>query len=192
MSHDVLQKGAPRAKGINFRSFVGACRRLLGDAAVGKMTRLLPDELGRQLRTGAFVTGNWYALADFRALHAAAQAVSGRGPELAYAIGRDSASDDFRGIYRVLTFVLSPEFLLKRTPAIWSRYYDTGEVAIEARPGFAHARFREARGFDHVLWQDVVGGCAGVLEVCGAKDLKMAIVGGGGDESHLSLTATWS
>jgi hypothetical protein len=88
--------------------------------------------------------------------------------------------------------VLSPEFLLKRTPAIWSRYYDTGEVTIEARSGFAHARFRGASGFDHILWQDVAGGCAGVLEVCGAKDLKMTVVGGGGDENHLSLTAKWS
>jgi hypothetical protein len=191
MKTRVAEPRSPRAKGINFRSFIGACRRLLGPEAIDEMAALLPAELGKQVQLDNFVTGNWYPLADFRALHVAAQTLSQRGLELACAIGRESAAQDFRGIYRVLTFVLSPEFLIKRTPAIWMRYYDVGEVTMEASSGSARALFSGATGFDRVLWQDVIGGCTGVLEVCGAKNVKMTIEGGGGDEDHLALTASW-
>ena len=181
----------PQAKGINFRSLIGAARRILGPATVDKMVTLLPPELGKQVARDGFVTAGWYPLADYRLLHGAAQAATGRGLELTRELAREATMDDFRGIYRVLTFVLSPEFLMRRTPAIWSRYYDVGKVTVEARSGFATARFEQATGFDSVLWQDVIGGSTGVLEACGAKQVKMTITAGGGDEDNLSLKAEW-
>jgi hypothetical protein len=181
----------PRAKGINFRSFVGAARRILGKPAVEKIAAVVPAELGKMILRDGWVTNNWYPLADFRRLHGAAQQVSGRGLDLTWELARDAALDDFRGIYRVLTFVLSPEFLIKRTPAIWSRYYDVGTVSVEAKARTALARFADARGFDRVLWQDVIGGCVGVLEVCGAKQVKTTVIAGGGDEDNLALAAEW-
>jgi hypothetical protein len=181
----------PHAKGINFRSLIGASRRLLGPAVLEKMVQQLPSELAKQVQQNAFVTGGWYPLADFRLLHGAALQATGRGLELTRALSRDAAHDDFRGIFRVLTFVLTPEWIMRRTPSIWQRYFDFGVVAVEARPHFARAHWTECRGFDRVLWQDVIGGSQGVLEVCGAKDLKMIVQGGGGDEDHLSLAAEW-
>jgi hypothetical protein len=181
----------PHAKGINFRSLIGAARRLLGPATLDKMITHLPPELAERVQKNAFVTGSWYPLADFRRLHGSALAATGRSVELTRELARDCARDDFRGIFRVLTFVLTPEWIMRRVPVIWSRYFDTGKVTVEARPCFARARFAAAAGFDHVLWQDVIGGSTGVLEVCGAKDLKMTVEGGGGDDDFMSLAAEW-
>lgn len=183
--------GEPRAKGINFRSLVIACQRLLGQSVVDKMVSLLPNDLARQVQSNSFITGHWYPLSDYRTLHGVAQTASGRGIELARAIGYEAARDDFRGIYRVLTFVLSPEFVIKRTPSIWSRYYDVGEVSVEASAGRAHGHFRSAAGFDRVLWQDVMGGIGGILEACGGKGAEVQLVSGGGDEDHLEIEVRW-
>jgi hypothetical protein len=186
------RSNGPHAKGINFRSLISASRRMLGPATLDKMVKLLPPELGERVQKNAFVTGSWYPLAHFRLLHGAALTATGRGLELTRALSRDCAFDDFRGIFRVLTFVLTPEWIMRRTPTIWSRYFDTGVVTVEARPGYARARFAEAAGFDHVLWQDVIGGSTGVLEVCGAKELKVTVESGGGDgDDHLALAAEW-
>jgi hypothetical protein len=181
----------PHAKGINFRSLISAARRLLGPATLDKMVTLLPTELGQRVQKNAFVTGSWYPLAEFRLLHGAALTATGRGLELTRALARDCATDDFRGIFRVLTFVLTPDWIMRRTPAIWQRYYDVGVVTIEAQPHFARARFAEATGFDQVLWNDVIGGATAVLEVCGAKDLKVTVESGGSDEDFLCLVAEW-
>jgi hypothetical protein len=182
----------PQAKGINFKSFLGSVRRVLGPAIIPQLMKNLPPEVAEKVQRDAYIVGGWYPLSEFRLLHVAAQKASGRGIELSREIARDAAHDDFRGIYKVLTFVLTPEFLIKRTPSIWSRYYDTGKVNMEARSKFAHAQFTECTGWDRVLWQDVIGGCQGVLEVCGAREVKMSVVSGGGDEDHLSLTAEWA
>jgi hypothetical protein len=181
----------PQAKGINFRSFAGAFKRMFGPEELAKLVELLPPELGKMMARDGFVTGSWYPLEDFRMLHLTAQKVTGRGLELTRALARESALDDFRGIYRVLTFVLSPEFVMRRTSSIWSRYYDVGTVTIDAKPRVAYARFENATGFDRILWQDVIGGSTGVLEACGAKQVKVTVLGGGGDEDNLSVKAEW-
>jgi hypothetical protein len=187
--NDVVKE--PHAKGINFRSLIGAAQRLLGPVMLEKMVTLLPPELGKQVRKNTFVTGSWYPLADFRALHGAALQATGRGPELTRELSRECALDDFRGVFRVLTFVLTPEWIMRRTPVIWHRYFDVGQVTVEAQARYALAHWTGAVGFDRVLWNDVIGGSTGVLEVCGAKKLKVSIASGGGDEDNLSLAAEW-
>jgi hypothetical protein len=151
----------------------------------------LPAALGRALERDAMITGNWYPLSDLRALNHAMMQALGRGPEFARELSRQSTHDDFRGIYRVFTFVLSPEFLMRRTPGLWKRYFDSGDVVVEARANFAEARFAHCDGFDRVMWQGVVGGAEAVLEACGAKQITMTITSGGGDEDHMTMTATW-
>src|SRR5690242_18501940 len=111
-----------QVKGLAFRGVIAAAQRLLGDAVADKMLPYLPDELARAIRLNAILTGGWYPIAHYRALHAALGRVSGRGPELSRTLGHDATVDDFRGIYRVLAFVLSPEFLIRRAPGLWGRY----------------------------------------------------------------------
>jgi len=93
----------------------------------------------------------------------------------------------------LLTFVLSPEFLMRRGPGIFGRYYDSGTLTVPvARNGYCEAQYRGCAGFDHVLWTDLHAGSAAVLEVCGAKDLKYRVVRGGGDgDEDCDIVGEW-
>jgi hypothetical protein len=183
----------PLAKGVAFRGLIGALERLHGEPAVTRLVELLPATLANAVRFGKFVSGGWYPLSDYRLLHATAARAVGAGPGLSRAIGREATLDDFRGVYRVLTFVLSPEFLIRRSPALWNRYFSVGRLKIpEAKQGAARAEFTGCVGFDYNLWDGALGGCIGVLESCGARDVQITIVGGGSDhDDHLTANATW-
>jgi hypothetical protein len=182
----------PRVRGMTLRGTLGAVRRILGARAIEQLAALMTPEQARRVRAGV-VPNLWYPLSDLRAIHATAQMVGGRGPELARAIGRDATLDDFRGVYRILTAVLSPAFLMRRTPGLFDRYYDTGRLQIpRAEANACEAFFSGCAGFDANLWQDTVGGCCAFLEVCGARDIEAQVLEGGrnGDE-HLRVRATW-
>jgi hypothetical protein len=173
---------------------IAGLARLEGPEAVAKMIPLLPAELGRAVKLNSFLSGGWYPIEDYRLLHAAMQKVTGRGPDISYQVGKDATLEDFRGIYRILTFVLSPEFLMKRSGPLFNRYYDTGKLTIlEAKRGMGRAHFTGCTGFNRALWEDTIGGTMGILEACGAKDVAWNRLEGGGDgDDHLLLTATWS
>jgi hypothetical protein len=183
----------PQVKGIAFRSLVATAPRVCGAAVIEKVLPLLPDPVARAVKHNSFLTAGWYPLADYRALHGAFARVTGRGHELARVLGHDATLADFRGVYRVLTFVVSPEFLMRRSPGLFNRYYDTGSLSVSvARRAYAEANFHGCTGFDRTLWEVVVGGAIGGLEACGAHDVHVEIRSGGGDgEDFLSGTCTW-
>jgi hypothetical protein len=184
----------PRVKGITFRGLVGSIRRTLGEPTLERVLARLPPELAKTIRSqDGYISNVWYPLADYRALHAAVRSVTGKGPELARELSRQATLDDFRGFYRVLLSVLSPEFLLRRSPLLFSRFFDTGKMEVtRAETGRADAYFSGCVGFDRNIWEDAIGGCVAVLELCGAKDVQIRVDDGGedGDEKLLGI-ATW-
>ena len=63
----------------------------------------------------------------------------------------------------------------------------------EAAPHRCAARFSACAGFNRNLWLDAAGACVATLEVCGAREVSLALGEDGakdGDE-HASMTATW-
>ncbi len=182
--------GWVQVKGNSFRGFIAALRRLHGEATVDKVIALLPAELGRRLQRDNIVTGHWYPLDELSRVQQAMMRAVGRGPDVIREVARESTLEDFRGLYQVLTFILTPQFIIKRTPGIWKRYYDGGVVSVTAQEGAGEASFSACTGFDEPMWQGVIGGTSGVLEACGAKGLEIKIIGGGiGD--HMTIKATW-
>jgi hypothetical protein len=179
-----------QVKGNSFRGFIAALRRQHGEATADKVIALLPVELGRRMQRDNIVTGHWYPLAELQLVQQAMMRVVGRGPEVIREIARESTLEDFRGLYQVLTFMLTPQFIIKRTPGIWKRYYDGGVVSVSAQPGSGEARFSACVGFDEAMWQGVIGGTSGVLEACGAKGLAIEILDGGSGD-HMAIRATW-
>lgn len=184
--------GAPQVRGLAFRGILAATERLHGKDGLAKLTAALPKELEKSLHYSAIVTSGWYPIEGYQALLAAVSRALGGTPAVRE-VGRDAALQDFRGIYKVLTFVLSPQFVIKRSPGLFNRYYDTGKLEIpEARAGWCKARFTGCAKFDPNMWEDAVAGAAGVLEACGGKDIEVAFLEGGGDKDHLTITASWS
>ena len=185
--------GEPRAKGVNFRTFVKVLRKLRGERITEATLDLAPSELARNFRAGLVFSGNWYPLSWYADLHRAAQKATGAGPELARTIGLEAVRDDLSGIYRIFLLVVSPEFVLGKAPLLFNTYYDTGTMAVgESSRGWARARWTGCTGFDRNLWLDVEGSCQAGLEAAGAKDVAIKVTSGGGDgETAMELEARW-
>jgi hypothetical protein len=184
--------GTPRAKGLAFRGMLGSLRRIKGEEGIRRLLDILPPELARTARADLFVTQTWYPLTDYLSLLRAIHTMAGNDIGLVQSLSREATLNDFRGIYRILTFVLSPEFVMKRGPALFNRYFDTGTLVVEAEPHKGVAIYTGCKGFDHLLWNDVIYGGTAVLEVCGAKDQKFKVVAGGQDGDDVcTVQFTW-
>jgi hypothetical protein len=183
----------PKVKGAPIRGVLGAIRRTCAPDTIDKMLPLLPADVADAVRHDRYLVAGWYPLAHYRALFAAAMSATGQMLPLVRGLSRDAMLHDLRGIYRLLTFVLSPAFIMRRSPSLFSRYYDTGSLAVPvARAGYCEAHYRGCTGFDRVLWENAIGGASAVLEACGAKGLVVKAARGGGDgDSELDMICEW-
>jgi hypothetical protein len=188
------ERRAPQVKGVAFRSTLTGLQRLRGEGVTRSVAEALSGSLGESVRFGGLAASAWYPLSSYRELLATIRRVTRTGPELLRALGRESSYDDFRGVYRIIAFVLSPERLIQQAPRAWSLYFDAGSLDIvEARDGMASARLTGCFGFDRNVWERAMGGCQGLLEVCGAKNVRLRVASGGGDgDDQLELEARWT
>jgi hypothetical protein len=187
------QRRAPQVKGAPVHGVVFAIRRICPPGTIAKMLPLLPPEVAAAVEHDRFLVAGWYPLSHYRAIFAAAMSATGRDVDLVRALSRDAMLHDFRGIYRLLTFVLSPAFIMRRSPPLFGRYYDTGTLGVPvARDGYCEAHYRGCVGFDRVLWENVLGGATAVLEAGGAKDVRVKAVRGGGDrDEEMDMIGEW-
>jgi hypothetical protein len=183
-----------QVKGLAFRSTLAGLRRLRGEAAATAVLAALPGALGESARFGGLSASSWYPISFYRELLATIRRVTRASPELLRAVGREASYDDFRGVYRVIAFVLSPQRLINQAPRAWSLYFDSGSLEVlEAREGMASARYFECVGFDRNVWERAMGGSEGLIEVCGGKNVRLRVVSGGGDgDEELVLEARWT
>lgn len=90
------------------------------------------DPVDRSFFDGVPLAAAWYPVAHWNRLMRVSLPLLGRNPqdgmrELAGHI----AQRDLNSVYKLVMKLGSPEFLLRRTGQIWSRYYDAG--ALEPR-----------------------------------------------------------
>ena len=189
-----VPSGSVRAKGITFRSFLTTLERLRGKDQVEATLAALPSEIERAIRLGEIVVNGWYPVAWYREMHASMNKVCREpGYDLSRRLGRESAIAEFRGIYRLLLRVLSPEALVAQAAKLFGMYYEGGEVEmIEADKGFGVVDFREWHGFDRALWTDVAGGIEGLLIARRAVDVRPRVLRGGGSDGSFRVEYRWS
>jgi predicted hydrocarbon binding protein len=138
---------------------------------------LLPAELTRQMGLGVFAS-QWYPLQHLVDLSRAIDQVKGRGDgALILEMGRQSAHEAVRGIYRIFFKIGSPEFVIQRAAQVWSRYYDSGQLEVEVL-GKGHVQVRlcdfDTPMHEHCL--SVSGWIRGMLEASGGKSVETTIV----------------
>lgn len=182
------------AKGINFRTFFSVLRRLRGEDVVTRTLRQLPDPIRDAIQPDRIRPSEWQPISWYRELHLAACVTTGEGPSLSRLIGYEAVKEDLTGPLRALAFVLSPQAVIRRGPRIFRTYYRPGEMyVLEARPGTIRAQWSGCSGFNLNLWQDMIGGCEGVLRVCGAQRVDIRVISGAGDsDSRAEVLALWS
>ena len=184
-----------QVKGLAFRSYVATFKRLHGQEALARVLERLPPKLGASLRAGALVTGAWYPIEWLGQLQVAVRTECNQGVEMTRAMAREAIKDDFRsGIHRLVSLAVSPEWLIKSSPRIVGFYYDTGRLVVEdAMVGYAMGRYEGFSGFTRDLWEQVIGGSMGVIELAGAKNPAAKVLAGGNDgDGHMTFTVRWS
>jgi hypothetical protein len=109
-------------------------------------------------------------------------------------IGRLTVKHDMRSVYKQLFLKLvSPQLLLSFSARLFNTYYDTGSLTIvESRRGYSLARLEGCVGFDANMWTEIIGASASMLEVAGAKEVRMHMRSGGHDgEDTMDMEAHW-
>ncbi|MBL8743982.1 MAG: hypothetical protein JNK04_22900 [Myxococcales bacterium] len=136
----------------------------------------------------------WYPMSAFRCVHGALREISG-GLAAARAVGIESAHSDLTtGIFRTLTKVASPVFLLERAAMFFRFYVEHGQLTFaRVSDNEAEARFSDCRGYDEAIFQDLTGGVEGSLFAAGGSQIEIERLSGGCDgDTHLTLRVRWA
>ena len=189
-----VENKEPRVKGVAFRSIDACYLELRGQPAHVKARGLMLPELREAYRQGLILSASWYPISWYRDALRAFRAASSDGAELARNIGRLTVRHDMQSVYKQLFLKLvSPQLLLSFSGRLFNTYYDTGSMTIvESRKGYSLARLTGCVGFDGNMWTEILGASAGMLEVAGAKEVRMPTRSGGrdGDEA-MEMDAHW-
>jgi hypothetical protein len=194
--HGSSQRSAPepRVKGVAFRTIDRCFLELFGAAAHVKAHGLMQRDVCEAYRYGTLLPASWYPISWYRDIFGAFRGATGLGPELPRRIGALAVRHDMSGVHkRLLAWLTSPETLLGLSQRVFNTYYDTGKVEIlESRSGFVRMRASKCTGWDLNMWSELAGSSHALLEVAGARQVRVRGVFGGhdGDDQH-TLEATW-
>ncbi|MCB9585628.1 MAG: hypothetical protein H6718_09530 [Polyangiaceae bacterium] len=188
----------PQIKGLSTRSVFQALGTLRGpEVAEQVIERLVASaesqELGELLRLGGILASTWYPLAWHGQLMRAVRQVTGEGPELIWALGRESTAADLSSVHKMFMGLLAPHTVLSVSPRMFGNYYDTGKVQVsESRKGYGLVEWSGCRGFDANLWTEILGGSEALLEAAGAKSIAIQrLHGGGNGQDFMRADANW-
>jgi hypothetical protein len=184
----------PKVKGVAFRSVELCFAERYGQSARDRAIEHMPPELAEKFRLRLILAATWYPIEDYKACFRAFRAAMGAGAELSREIGRLSARHDMAQVHKQLfAKLISPGALLSLSQRFFNNYYDTGSFEIvDSQRGFVRARASGCAGWDENMWSELAGASEALLEVAGAKHVRLRIVSGGrdGDESS-ELEARW-
>jgi hypothetical protein len=117
-------------------------RQLYGAGIEERVKAALSDEVRQVLYSDQLLPGDWIEVAAGLEQVMVFDRVVGTGDgEIAKKLVRDVAQRHFKGLYRVLFMVASPESVLEKGSRLWTRYYDRGESSLVIHePGHATSR----------------------------------------------------
>lgn len=190
-----VQCAEPKVKGVAFRGIDNSFLKLHGPDAHERARSLMSRAVADGFRYRTLLPASWYPIAWYRDVLQSFRAAAGAGPDLPRQLGAMSVRSDLSGVYSwLLGLLFSPQALLSHTPRFFKSYYDTGEVeVIDTRRGYAHVRAHGCLGWDENMWTDLAGASEALLEVAGAKAVRMRILCGGKDgDSEMEYEAYWT
>lgn len=159
-----------KIKGPGPRAIVQWVKDNHGEEGVARLWDVLHPATQKMVEEGPLVT-NWYPLPVFEEFVAAADRILGSGDlSVAYEMGKFSAYYGMKTVYKIFLKVGSPEFVLKKSANIWSRYFNRGRM--QAQQIEDKHWILELHDFDYtseVFCPRVTGWIQGVADLSGAK-----------------------
>ena len=147
------------------------------DQVQSVLNQLTPE--CRRAVTGSILAVAWYPIEYVFELMAAMEQGMGQGsPRFVEELGRFSAQQAYRGLYKLFFKFGSPEFILKRCPMFWGQLMDSGKLDVTmSGPRQANLGLT---GFDQqlpkVFMRSLAGWSQGLMEVSGAKNVRVEIL----------------
>ena len=184
----------PKVKGTTFRTTDACFKELRGVDAWQKAHKLMADEVSDAYRRGAILSGGWYPISWYREMFRAYAAATNEGPELSRTLGYTSARIDFKRFHNwILAKLVSPQTLLGFTAKLFHSYFDTGSFEIvQSQKGFVRAEARGCIGWDRNVWNDLIGSCSALLEIAGAREVRVRVLSGARDgDIDADVAAFW-
>lgn len=178
-------------RGAAFTSFFDGVRDLRDDRTADRVRETLPAALRARFETGAITRVGWYPMAEYSALHVAADEVIAGGDAFARELGRVTTERDTRGLLRYALAFTTPDLLLRYADKVFGSYVRGASMHVD-RLGPAHhvirwTDFHDASARVHAEWE---GGVAFLLERAGAKHV--SVVGQPeADPSRASFEVRW-
>ncbi len=96
-----------------------------------KWLESLPPE-SKEIFASKIYPSHWFPVSSAAAAPIATLAglLKRNAEDLAFEIGRFSADDALKGVYRIFVTITSPKFLIKRASSIVSTYYDPADMQV--------------------------------------------------------------
>ena len=177
-----------------FRTIDACFFELRGAKLHTRAQELMAPELRAAFRDGLILAATWYPISWYRDALRSFRAAGSEGLELARQIGYQAIRRDMIGTYKMMfARILSPQMLLSLSQRIFSTYYDTGEShVIESRRGHCVMRLSACIGWDANMFHEIHGSSASLLELAGAKEVRVHIrVGGRDGDDNAEYEAHW-
>lgn len=139
-------------------------------------------EADQKVLGGLVLDGAWYPIGTWNRLLAALCEAPGARPEqLLLDMARFMADRDLNVVFKVLLRMRSAAYIVKRTPLLWKRHYDVGEVEVAEAPDGFRVCLRAPTGIEEgpsrwVCNEGTVGWMTHALELVGVSQPKVAHV----------------
>jgi hypothetical protein len=171
----------PQVKGNSFRTIDLCFTELCGEEARADAARRLSEPFRTNFEKRLILASNWYPIGWYREAFSAFRESQRAGTELPREIGRRSVRRDLNAVYKQLLLkMVTPQALLALSQRLFKNYFDTGAMRVrESRAGFVRAEWTGCEGWDENLWAELAGSCEVLLEMAGAKHVRLRVVRGG-------------
>lgn len=178
----------PRISGAVLLDQHRVMEAIVGKGVVADAMKRLAEEQRREYQS--LIPVSWCSITTANAVIVAVAAEAGRTPSaLQAAIVRTGVERTLRSLWRILLRFTSDDALIARTPLLYSKTYDRGELRGRmAYPGRAEIDLLGWPGVPQLDVEGLATGIETVLRVAGRKEVK---VNWDRREDGVFFVATW-
>lgn len=185
----VVQELAPVArvelKGMCFRSWFRALEEMLGPEALehvlSELDTLAPES-AHLARSGLYLSGAWYPIADYEIILEAARRALPQVAHLHHDVSYKSVEDDLKGIYAFLIGLCGAHLVLRNQHRVVSTFVRGAYKFEVTQPSPGRYDVSMGNIFRTRLgWVDFCAGIEAFVAATGRKDVRMRVTHGGRD-----------
>jgi hypothetical protein len=184
----------PRVKGVAFRTVDTVFAELRGNPDRERARAAMHPEVRHAYENGLILAASWYPIDWYKDVLGTFRSISGDSLEMIRSIGYRSAQHDMASVYKQLfARLVSPQLLLSFSGKLFNTYYDTGKFeVVESQKGHVKVRCSECLEWDHNMWTEITGSSVAMLEIAGAKQVRLRVIAGGRDgDTTMEMGAYW-